>query len=193
MNQTTHNILLTGVGGQGLITLLMLLSEAARIENKEIRTSELHGLSQREGSVQTHFRMGEKVHSPIIPSGEANLVLSLEAQEALAGLPYTNQNTRFIINKYKSPTMNKVWKEEEIKTEIKKISSNLEMVPAYQICREKLESSIVGGVFLLGKALESNIIPLKINSVKKAIKKILPEKHQKLNLKALELKEESSK
>ena len=76
------NIIVNGVGGQGVITLLSLIAEAAFVEGYDIKSSELHGLSQRGGSVETHIRFGKKVNSPLIPNGKADLILSLETLEA---------------------------------------------------------------------------------------------------------------
>jgi indolepyruvate ferredoxin oxidoreductase beta subunit len=67
------NIILAGVGGQGIITLTRILAEAALIEKKEVRTSELHGLSQRGGSVETHIRFGKEIYSPLVRRGGVKL------------------------------------------------------------------------------------------------------------------------
>jgi indolepyruvate ferredoxin oxidoreductase beta subunit len=74
----TFNLIVNGVGGQGVITLLTLIDEAAMADGYDVRSSELHGLSQRGGSVQTHVRFGKKVNSPLIENGKADLVISLE-------------------------------------------------------------------------------------------------------------------
>src|SRR4030043_1604518 len=97
------NMVITGVGGQGLLTLLQIISEAAISEGYDIRTSELHGLSQRGGSVEVHIRFGKKTYSPMVAEGKADLVLALEIQEALKGIYYANSKTNFLINKYIIP------------------------------------------------------------------------------------------
>ena len=83
MEHKTFNIILSGVGGQGIITLLQILAEAAFVEKYDVKTSELHGLSQRGGSVVAHLRFGEKIFSPLIKATEADLILSLEISEAV--------------------------------------------------------------------------------------------------------------
>jgi len=65
-NLEQFNIVIAGTGGQGLITLLQVISEAAMAEGYDIRTSELHGLSQRGGSVEVHIRFGKKIYSPLV-------------------------------------------------------------------------------------------------------------------------------
>src|SRR4030043_1968187 len=94
------NMVITGVGGQGLLTLLQIISEAAVSEDHDIRTSELHGLSQRGGSVEVHIRFGKKIYSPMVAQGKADLILSLESQESLRGAYFANAKTKFLIDKY---------------------------------------------------------------------------------------------
>jgi len=80
---TTTNILIVGVGGQGVILASELLSEAAMQAGFDVKKSEVHGMSQRGGVVSSHVRFGPKVHSPLIPSGTADVVLAFEAAEGL--------------------------------------------------------------------------------------------------------------
>ena len=94
----TYNIIITGVGGQGLITLLQVIGQAALQEGYDVKTSELHGLSQRGGSVSVHIRFGRQIFSPIIAQGQADLVLALEMQEALAGAEFASKKTAFLVN-----------------------------------------------------------------------------------------------
>jgi indolepyruvate ferredoxin oxidoreductase, beta subunit len=77
------NILLAGVGGQGVILASYVISQAAMADGYEVKQSEVHGMSQRGGSVTTHLRFGEKVWSPLVTQGSADILLSFEALEAL--------------------------------------------------------------------------------------------------------------
>ena len=182
------NIVIAGAGGQGLITLLQILAEAAFSEGYEVRTSELHGLSQRGGSVEVHIRFGRKIYSPLISQGKADLILSLEMQEALKAAYFSNPKTDFLINKYiVSIPLQKTLSEEEILQNLKKVSENINVVPAEKICKEKLGVTVVSGVYLLSLAVFKKIIPLNSNSIKSAIKKTIPEKYLELNLKTFEL------
>jgi indolepyruvate ferredoxin oxidoreductase, beta subunit len=181
-------MLIVGVGGQGLITLLKIISEAAVIEGYEIRTSELHGLSQRGGSVEVHIRFGKKIYSPLVGRQKADLIMGLEEQEILNGIYFAGDKTSFLINQYILPIpMKKVLAEKEIIKELKKISKNIISVPADKICKEKLGTNVVAGIYLLSFAIFKSMLPLKPESVKKAIEKIIPEKYLDLNLKAFEL------
>ncbi|PIP24161.1 MAG: indolepyruvate oxidoreductase subunit B [Candidatus Nealsonbacteria bacterium CG02_land_8_20_14_3_00_37_10] len=186
------NIVITGVGGQGLITLLQILAEAVFSEGYEVRTSELHGLSQRGGSVEVHIRFGRKIYSPLISQGKADLILSLEMQEALKAAYFANPKTNFLINEYIVPIpLQKTLSKEVIFKNLKKVSKNINVVPAEKICQEKLENSVVSGVYLLSLAVFKKLIPLKPDSLLKAIKKIIPEKYLELNLKTFELVKKS--
>lgn len=87
MNLVT-NILMVGVGGQGTVLSSDMLSLAAMYDGNDVKKSEIHGMSQRGGSVFSHIRYGEKVYSPVIPEGEADILLSLEEMETLRWLEY---------------------------------------------------------------------------------------------------------
>lgn len=171
-----------------MITLLQILAEAAFSEGYEVRTSELHGLSQRGGSVEVHIRFGRKIYSPLISQGKADLILSLEMQEALKAAYFANSKTDFLINKYIVPIpLQKTLSKEEILQNLKKVSKNINVVPAEKICREKLGAAVVSGVYLLSLAVFKKIIPLNSNSIKSAIKKIIPAKYLELNLRTFNL------
>ena len=188
------NMVILGTGGQGLITLVQVLAEAALQERYDIRSSELHGLSQRGGSVEVHIRFGRKIYSPMVAQGKADLVLGLETQEALRGIYFANPKTSFLLNKHIIPIpLAKNLSEKEILTNLKKITKNINLVPASEICKEKLTSDVVSGVYLIGLAVFKKLIPLEPASILKAVKKIIPEKHLELNLKALELAKKYAK
>lgn len=82
-NAKTTNILLSGVGGQGVILASYILSQAALAEGYDVKQSEVHGMSQRGGSVISHLRFGSQVSSPLVTMGVADLLLSFEPLEAL--------------------------------------------------------------------------------------------------------------
>jgi len=180
------NVIVNGVGGQGIITLLSLIDEAAFVEGFDIKSSELHGLSQRGGSVETHIRFGKKVHSPLVPIGQANLIISLEMLEALRETSKSGKNTKFLINEYVSPFQGSLTKE-DIKKHFDAMKNELHFVEASEICKEKLQNEVVSTVYLLGFASYKNLIPIKKESFLQAIKNTIPEKYQELNIKAFNL------
>ena len=187
-NLEQFNMVIVGTGGQGLITLLQIISEAALAEGYDIRTSELHGLSQRGGSVQVHIRFGKKIYSPLVERGKADLILGLEMQEILNGIYFASPKTKFLTNQFIIPiSLKKPLSEDEILSQLKKVSKYITVVPADKICQEKLQNSVVSGIYLISLAAFKNLIPLKSNSIEKAIRKIIPEKFLELNLKAFNL------
>ena len=182
------NIVIVGVGGQGLITLLQLIAEAAFAEGYDVKTSELRGLSQRSGSVEAHIRFGRKIYSPLITKGRADLILGLEMQEVLRAVYYANLFTKFLINQYIIPIpLTRNLSEKEILKSFEKISENIILIPAEKICQEKFGTNVVAGIYLLGLAVFKKMIPIKPVSILRAIKKIFPEKYIKLNLKVFKL------
>ena len=180
------NIVITGVGGQGIITLLSVIDEAALIEGYDVKSSELHGLSQRGGSVEAHIRFGKKVHSPMVSNGNANLMIALEALEGLRESSKAGRQTKILINEYFSPFLNSLTKE-EITKKLKESQKDFYLVPASEICKNKLQNEVVCTIYLLGYTVNRKLMPLKRESVIKAIKNVIPEKYLELNIKAFEL------
>jgi len=187
-------MVIVGTGGQGQITLLQLVAQAVLEEGYDIKTSELHGLSQRGGSVEVHLRFGKKINSPLISAGKADLILGLEMQETLRAVPYSNPKTKFLISKYIVPIpLQKPLSEERILNAFSQISKNIYVVPATDICQKELGTSVTAGVFLVSLAVFKNLLPIKPASVSKALKEILPEKYLDLNLKTFELAKKHEK
>lgn len=182
------NMVIVGTGGQGLITLLQIIAEAVLSEGLDIKTSELHGLSQRGGSVEVHIKFGRKVYSPLIPQGKADLILGLEIQETLRAVNFANPKTRFLVNEHIIPVpLVKNLTEKEVLDNLKKISKNIDLIPAAEICKEKLGTDVVSGIYLISLAVFKGLIPLKSSSIEEAIKKIIPAKYLELNLKTFNL------
>jgi indolepyruvate ferredoxin oxidoreductase beta subunit len=180
------NIIVNGVGGQGIITLLSLIDEAAFVDGYDVKSSELHGLSQRGGSVETHIRIGKKIYSPLISAGCADLIISLEMLEGLRETAKSGKQTKFIINESLSPFQGSLSKE-DIKKQLGLLKNEIHFVDASGICKEKLQNEVVGTIFLLGYAVSNKLIPIKKESFLQAIKNIIPEKYQELNIKAFNL------
>lgn len=181
------NVIIAGVGGQGLITITQILAETALLEGYDVKTSELHGLAQRGGSVETHFRFGKEIYSPLIDDGEADLIISLEIQEGLRKITFSNSKTNFVINNTYI-TYPGGLSELEVRKKAKNLlKKRLHLVSASEICKKELGNEVVGGIYLLGYAVYKKLIPLKEKSVLKAIEKVVPEKYLEINKKAFEL------
>ena len=104
MSKTT-NIMIVGVGGQGSLLASKLLGNVIMNAGYDVKVSEVHGMSQRGGSVVTYVRYGEKVASPIIAPGEADLIVSFELCEAARWLPYLKQGGKLITGDQKISPM----------------------------------------------------------------------------------------
>lgn len=176
----TFNMIVSGVGGQGVILVSRIIAEAAMQEGLDVKVSETRGMAQRGAAVTTHLRMGEKVDSMLIASGEADLLLSLEPMEALRNIKYLKKDGRIVTSR--NPVYVKGY------PPIKKILGELKRYDAKTVDSEGISrragDPITINMAVLGAAAE--IIPLK----KKEIEKIMIEKtkdNAAHNLKAFEL------
>lgn len=98
------SLLLVGVGGQGTILASKILSAGLLDAGYDVKMSEVHGMAQRGGSVTTQVRFGEKVYAPIIGKGQADILVSFEAMEAIRWLEYLNPKGKAVVNEYEIPS-----------------------------------------------------------------------------------------
>lgn len=98
MKMKTKNIMIVGVGGQGSLLASKLLGHLLMSQGYDVKVSEVHGMSQRGGSVVTYVRYGDKVYSPLIDKGEADFIVSFEALEAARWLPYLKEDGVIVTN-----------------------------------------------------------------------------------------------
>jgi indolepyruvate ferredoxin oxidoreductase beta subunit len=184
----TFNCVIVGTGGQGLITLLEVLSDAAIKSGLDAKTSELHGLSQRGGSVEVHIKFGKKVFSPLVEAKKADLIVGLEMQECLKAAYFSGPQTQYLINKTEVAIPGKpLLAEEEIIGNLKKFTKKIEVIDAADICQKELGTAAVSGVYLLCLAAFKNLILLSPDSMREAIKSSVAAKHLEVNMKAWEL------
>ncbi len=101
MGKETRTVIVAGVGGQGILLASNLLSEAAMEAGYDVKKSEIHGMSQRGGDVISTVRFGEKVYSPIVGLGMADVILAFEKLEAMRNLPYLKKEGTVIVNDYR--------------------------------------------------------------------------------------------
>lgn len=92
------NILLAGVGGQGTILASRVIASLAQSRGLEVKLSEVHGMAQRGGSVVTYLRMGERIYSPLIERGQADIILAFEQLEAWRALPFLKEGGTVVVN-----------------------------------------------------------------------------------------------
>lgn len=98
MSQDITNVLLVGVGGQGILLASEILSEAAMLAGFDVKKSEIHGMSQRGGSVVSHVRYGSEVFSPIVPEGEGDILFGFELMETCRSLPLIKPGGTIVAN-----------------------------------------------------------------------------------------------
>ncbi len=183
----TKNIMIVGVGGQGTLLASRILGNTVIGEGYDVKVSEVHGMSQRGGSVVTYVKFGEKVYSPIIDKGEADIILAFETLEAYRALPYLREGGKIIINTQKINPMPVITGAAQYPENIEeKISKKVDtvLVDALKYAKEAGNTKAVN-VVLIGVMARSTDIPYE--KWVETIKKTVPEKFLEVNLKAFEL------
>ncbi len=148
-----RDIILAGVGGQGILSTAAIIGLAAIEKGWYLKQAEVHGMSQRGGDVQSHLRVSEDpIFSDLIPFGQADMILSVEPMESLRYLPYLNKDTGWLVSN-KKPFVNiKNYPDNEIiYGEIRKIKNHI-LIDAEEIAKE-LQSPRSANVVMLGSAL----------------------------------------
>ena len=183
----TKNIMIVGVGGQGTLLASRILGNTVINEGYDVKVSEVHGMSQRGGSVVTYVKFGDKVYSPIIDMGEADIILAFEMLEAYRSMPYLKKGGKIIVNTQKINPMPVITGQAKYPENIEeKIKSKVEYVgvDALSIAKEAGNAKAVN-VVLIGVMAKSTDIPYE--KWVETIKTTVPEKFLEVNLKAFEL------
>jgi len=173
----TTNIILAGVGGQGILTIAAIIDTAALKNNLFVKQAEVHGMSQRGGAVQSHVRISDKeIFSDLIPEGKADLILSVEPMESLRYLPFLKKDGWLITDS--SPFIN-ITDYPEKEALYKKINAipNTILANATDIAKE-LGNSKAANIVLLGIA--SNLLSLSEESILDAITSLFNRKGQRV-------------
>lgn len=194
-----YNIMTCGVGGQGLMLVSNIIGLTCADLDYNILTAETHGLAQRSGSIYTHIRisMDEEIFSSLIPYGEADVLLSMEALEALRNIEFLNKDGTIILNEYIWHPVQETFKRvkdvekkyitlEDIVEKLKEITNNIINIPALDYATQA-GNPLTSNVVLLGVLAKLKDFPLNIDDLKKNITLVVPEKAIKANLNALEL------
>ncbi len=186
------DILLTGVGGEGVLTSQVIIARAANLEGHFVRGVQLHGLAQRGGSIPTTVRFGNEneISSPTIRQADADLIIAFEPLEAVRATYYARkEKTVFVLDEEPlvpvySYLLDKPYPSlDEIKKKIEPFAKELHIVSAHKISSEKFGDPIFGNTILLGVAYKLGLIPLKKESLIEAIKISAPRDSEE-NLKA---------
>lgn len=181
----TKSIMLVGVGGQGTILASKLLTIGLMEAGYDVKMSEIHGMSQRGGSVSSQVRYSEdNVYSPVIEIGGADMIVSFEKMEALRYLKYLKPEGKVVVNNYRLNSVSTLvgkfeYKEEEIDSELKRL--NAKIIDAAKEA-EELGNAKVMNVILLGSLVKS--MGLEKIQWEAIIRKNVKEKFIDLNIKA---------
>jgi indolepyruvate ferredoxin oxidoreductase beta subunit len=179
------HILFIGVGGQGTILATKLFSLGIVSLGYDIKMSEIHGSSQRGGSVTTQIIYGDKVYTPLLGDGEADTIVSFEKSEALRALPFLKRGGQVIMDiREINPLAVQVGQAEyphQADEELKKITGNVKIVKATEIA-EQLGNVRSQNLVLLGALVKE----LKLDGVdwEKLVEQNVPEKSKDINIKA---------
>ena len=181
------NIFLIGVGGQGTILTSKILSKGFLENGYDVKMAEIHGMSQRGGTVTTQIRYGKKVFSPVIEKGTADIIVAFEKSEALRYVDYLKKGGSLVINNYETQPYTVAvgmssYPENVLET-YKALVKDVLIIDAFQIAKE-LGNTKCMNVVLLGALVKM----LKLDHIdwKKLISEIVPEKAVALNINAFE-------
>ena len=179
------NIMIVGVGGQGSLLASKLLGKLLGNEGYDVKVSEVHGMSQRGGSVVTYVRFGDKVYSPIIDKGEADFIISFELLEAARWTEYLKPNGKIISNTQKVNPMPVITGArdypENLEEKMKAAGIDLAALDALSLA-EQAGSSKAVNIVLMGKL--SNYFDFSEQLWLETIEKSVPPKFLELNKKA---------
>ena len=198
----SRNIFLCGVGGQGLVLMTTVVGNACAKSGKKVVTGEMYGLSQRSGTVSVHLRTGEDAFSPLIGYGDADILVALEAIEALRYIEYLKRDGVVLMNKrIMHPPIEtskiitakgtKYITVEDIVSKLKGWTPNIAVIDALKLARESGNVNTENTVFL-GCLSALELFPVEENYIRESISEAVPTKTIEQNLKAFELGKENA-
>lgn len=179
------DIILSGVGGQGILSIAAVIGEAALKDNLYMKQSEVHGMSQRGGDVQSNLRLSDKpIASDLIPKGQADLIISLEPMESLRYLPYLKKDGWLVTNSEPYVNIPNYPEMEKVKAELDKLPRKV-VLDVDAIAKE-LGSVRSANIVMLGAA--SPFLKIDFAKIEQGIRSIFERKGEgvvEMNLKAL--------
>ena len=181
----TKNLMIVGVGGQGSLLASKLLGQIFLARGFDVKVSEVHGMSQRGGSVVTYVRAGESVASPVIDEGEADFIVSFELLEAARWLPYLKEGGQIITNTQQIDPMPVITGAAsyptDLLTKMEKAGAKVDALDALALAEEAGNAKATNLV-LLGRL--SRYLDIPDEAWEEAIRTVVPERFRELNLKA---------
>ena len=182
------DIILCGVGGQGILSIATIIGEAATKANINLKQAEVHGMSQRGGSVVTYVRFGKKIYSPVIDKGEADIILSFEQLEAARWFEFLKKDGLVITNTQRLNPMPVITGDAEYPeglVEKMKAAGTRVVAEDFLSAAEKAGSSKAVNIALLG-CLSKHFSEISKEKWDEAIDAVVPEKFRELNHKAFD-------
>lgn len=187
---TKYDILVAGVGGQGVVLASRVLALAAMKAGFRVSTAETIGMSQREGSVSSHIRIGDEVSGSLIPTGQADLLIGLEPAETVRNLPFLKKGGKIIVNSHTVPPASKPPESPEYNPEA--LLSFLEARFPGMLCldftrlAEEIGTHRASNVAMLGAAAGTDALPFSGEIILAVLETEIPEKHRAVNRAAFE-------
>jgi indolepyruvate ferredoxin oxidoreductase beta subunit len=177
-----ESVLFVGVGGDGIITVSNVVAEAFMLAGLDVKKSEIHGMSQRGGSVSASVRFGKKVYSPTDKLGSVKYMIATEKIEALRWVKYLNKDSIVIVNNRIVPIINQTIDDENIDNLFKNIDTKILMIKKFIDDAVKLGNEKVVNTIMLG--VLSKHLPVDEDIFFEAIDKIVPQKIKPINIEA---------
>ncbi len=187
------NVIIAGVGGQGILFTSRVIGEAALRKGIRYIQSEVHGLSQRYGSIHTEIRLGEKVMSPLIMEGTLDLMMALEPLEALRRVRYMCKKTVVVMNDHVIPPVISYLEKMEVPDlqEIIYLLRKVGVKKIYLVSATKLAMKagdpVVANSVLLGAAAKVGVLPFTKEELMSSLSDLSPERFREINLRAFDL------
>ena len=183
----TTNIFIAGVGGQGILLAGEVIAEAAMLMGHSVRKSEVHGMSQRGGSVTCQVRYGEEVYSPLIARGEAHVLVGLERLEAVRYLDHLRPGGTALVNDQRIDPAMLIWGKhdypEDVEPLLRARAKRVVMIPAHDIATELGNLRIVNVVMLGALSAE---LDLDEDVLISSIEKRVPAKAHEINIRGFQ-------
>lgn len=187
-DMNTTNIMIVGVGGQGTLLASRILGSVTLQSGLDVKVSEVHGMSQRGGSVVTYVKYGEKVSSPVIDKGEADYIVSFELLEAARWVPYLKIGGKLITNTQQIDPMPVITGAAEYPGDlVEKMKVKGVDVLAFDALSPALQAGNAKAVNVVLMGVLSTMLGFDKSLWTDAVKALVPEKLQQLNLEAFEL------
>ena len=185
------NILITGVGGQGIVLASKLIAGTAMRKSIPVMSAETIGMAQKGGSVQSYLRLGEGAYSAMFPRKTADLLIAFEPGEAVRMLPFLKKGGTAVVNTHAIiPTTASLsgqpYSGDEMLRYLQKADANLILVDGDDACRS-LGSARALNMVLLGAALKEKVLPFTVEEVEEVMKESVRPQYVELNARALRI------